>query len=257
MKRINIVMPMAGEGKRFKEAGYKPNKPFIPTKNIHFPIAFWPIKNVSSLYTKHNCSLFFICRTEDNYGALGLAYSHVPSNDNAFSWCVTTLDKTTEGAASTILTAESNINFNDSLIIINSDQYLENFNPVDFIEFCDSFNADGGVVTFKDTNPKWSFVKTNGLNHITEVAEKNPISDNATVGIYYWKHGSDFVKYANQMIAKNIRVNNEFYVAPVYNEAIADGKIILNYTKPELKMWGLGTPQDLEYFINNYQRNTQ
>jgi thiamine pyrophosphate-dependent acetolactate synthase large subunit-like protein len=61
---------------------------------------------------------------------------------------------------------------------------------------------------------------------VSEVAEKKVISDNATVGVYFWKHGSDYVKYAEQMIAKNIRVNNEFYVCPVFNEAITDGKKI-------------------------------
>jgi hypothetical protein len=82
------------------------------------------------------------------------------------------------------------------------------------------------------------------------VAEKDPISTHATVGFYYWKKGSDFVKYAEQMINKNIRVNNEFYVCPVYNEAILDNKKILNFQVD--KMWGLGTPEDLEYFIKNY-----
>ena len=83
--------------------------------------------------------------------------------------------------------------------------------------------------------------------YVTEVAEKNPISDDATVGFYYWKRGSDFVKYAKQMIEKNIRVNNEFYVCPVFNEAIADGKKIKAFHID--KMWGLGTPEDLEKFL--------
>jgi len=107
--------------------------------------------------------------------------------------------------------------------------------------------ADGGIVTFKATHPKWSFAKIDENNFVTEVAEKNPISDNATVGYYYWKHGSDFVKYAEQMIEKDIRVNGEFYVCPVFNEAIADCKEIRTHTANG--MWGLGTPEDLEYFL--------
>jgi hypothetical protein len=109
--------------------------------------------------------------------------------------------------------------------------------------------ADGGIVTFKAIHPKWSFAKIDNLGHITEVAEKNPISDNATVGFYYWKHGSDFVKYAEQMIAKNTRVNNEFYVCPVFNEAINDKKIVRAFEIK--KLWGLGVPEDLRYFIEN------
>jgi hypothetical protein len=82
--------------------------------------------------------------------------------------------------------------------------------------------------------------------------EKEVISTNATVGIYYWQRGSEFVKYAEQMISKNIRVNNEFYVAPVYNEAITDGKKIKIFKVG--KMWGLGTPEDLTYFQDHYNK---
>ena len=104
---------------------------------------------------------------------------------------------------------------------------------------------------FEATHPKWSFAKTNEDGLITEVAEKNPISNQATAGIYYFKHGSDFVKYAEQMIEKNIRTNNEFYVCPVYNEAIGDSKKIYNYEIPTKNMWGLGTPEDLKYYLEN------
>jgi hypothetical protein len=112
-------------------------------------------------------------------------------------------------------------------------------------------NADGGIVTFKATPPKWSFAKINENGLVTEVAEKNPISDNATVGYYFWKHGSDFVKYAEQMIEKNIRVNNEFYVCPVFNQSIEDNKQIRTFNVD--RMWGLGTPEDLKYYLENYK----
>jgi dTDP-glucose pyrophosphorylase len=108
-------------------------------------------------------------------------------------------------------------------------------------------NCDGGIVTFKSTHPKWSFAKVNENGLVTEVAEKNPISDIATVGVYYWKKGSDYVKYAEQMIKKNIRVNNEFYVCPVFNEAIDDNKEVRIFEIQ--KMWGLGTPEDLTNYL--------
>ena len=112
-------------------------------------------------------------------------------------------------------------------------------------------NVDGGIVTFEATHPKWSFAKINENGFVTEVAEKKPISNIATVGYYYWKHGSDFVKYAEKMIQKNIRVNNEFYVCPVFNEAIGDNKKISIYKANS--MWGLGTPEDLNYYLENYK----
>ncbi|MDC3053771.1 hypothetical protein OA187_04355 [Candidatus Pelagibacter sp.] len=118
-----------------------------------------------------------------------------------------------------------------------------------------SKNVDGGILVFKATHPKWSYAKTDTNNNVIKVAEKEVISDNATVGVYYWKQGKDFVKYSEQMIKKNIRVNNEFYVCPVYNEAIKDKKIIK--LKEVNSMWGLGTPEDLDYFLkHNNKINT-
>ena len=110
-------------------------------------------------------------------------------------------------------------------------------------------NSDGGIVTFSSTHPKWSYAKVDENGLVTEVAEKNPISDKATIGYYFWKNGADFVKYAEQMINNNIRVNNEFYVCPVFNEAINDGKKIITFNAS--KMWGLGTPEDLDFFLKN------
>jgi dTDP-glucose pyrophosphorylase len=109
-------------------------------------------------------------------------------------------------------------------------------------------NIDGGILIFTADNPKWSFVKTNNLGYVTEVAEKNPISNQATVGVYYWSKGSNYVSCAESMISKNIRVNNEFYVCPVYNESILNGDKIKTYSVKN--MCGLGTPEDLDNFIN-------
>jgi dTDP-glucose pyrophosphorylase len=110
---------------------------------------------------------------------------------------------------------------------------------------------DAGIVSFRATHPKWSYAKVDDNGFVTEVAEKNPISDIATVGVYYWKQGKDFVKYAESMISKNIRVNNEFYVCPVFNEALLDDLKIKTFDVP--KMWGIGTPEDLNYFLENYK----
>ena len=112
-------------------------------------------------------------------------------------------------------------------------------------------SIDGGIITFESTHPKWSFAKLGQDGFVSEVAEKNPISNLATVGIYYWSHGSDYVKYAEQMIQKNIRVNNEFYVCPVFNEAIGDGKKIR--VKNIDRMWGLGTPEDLRHYLEHHK----
>jgi dTDP-glucose pyrophosphorylase len=152
----------------------------------------------------------------------------------------------TEGAACTTLLAKEFIDNNEPLVIANSDQFVE-WNSLDFFYKMNEQNLDAGIVSFHSTHPKWSYAKTDENGFVSEVAEKNPISNIATVGIYYWKHGSDYVRFAEQMIENNIRVNKEFYVCPVFNEAIKAGLKIKTFDVP--KMWGLGTPEDLNYFL--------
>jgi dTDP-glucose pyrophosphorylase len=135
----------------------------------------------------------------------------------------------------------------DDLLIANSDQIIE-YEPQNFINIKSLTNVDSLVFTFNATHPKWSFVKVDSSGFVSEVAEKNPISDIATCGIYWYRRGSDFVKYAERMIDKNIRVNNEFYIAPVYNELINDNKTLLPFYVN--KMWGIGTPEDLNNYLN-------
>ena len=159
------------------------------------------------------------------------------------------MDSLTEGAACTALLAKEHINSDEDLLIANSDQFIE-YQRQNFISLKDMTSVDAIVWTFNAVHPKWSFVKTNARGYITEVAEKRPISDIATCGIYWYRKGSDFVKYAEQMIEKNIRVNNEFYIAPVYNELIQDKKSLIPFYVHE--MWGLGTPEDLIHFKENY-----
>ena len=144
--------------------------------------------------------------------------------------------------------AKQYIDNEEPLLIANSDQIVE-WSSNECLYAFGADEIDGGILTFKATHPKWSYAKIGDDGFVSEVAEKNPISDNATVGIYYWKRGSDYVKYAEDMIEKNIRTNNEFYVCPVFNQAIADGKKVR--VKEIEKMWGIGTPEDLNYYLEN------
>ena len=153
----------------------------------------------------------------------------------------------TEGAACSTLLAKEYINNDNPMIMANSDQIVDwNSNECMYSFYAD--DIDGGILTFPNTHPKWSYVKLGNNGFVCEVAEKKVISDLATVGIYFWRRGSDYVKYAEQMISKNIRVNGEFYVAPVFNEAIGDGKLIR--TKNVTAMHGIGTPEDLNNYLN-------
>ena len=142
-------------------------------------------------------------------------------------------------------------NNSNPLIIANSDQFIEWDSSKILYAFSNS-KSDGGILTFPSSHPKWSYAKLDDNGFVIEVAEKKPISNNATVGIYWWKKGSEYVKYAEQMIKKNIRTNNEFYVCPVFNEAIKDNKKITIKKIEKDGMWGIGTPEDLNNFLKNY-----
>lgn len=238
-EKMNVLIPMAGAGSRFANAGYTFPKPLIEVNGKPMIQVVVENLNIEANYT-------FIVQKE-HYEKYSLQYllNLIAPNCN-----IVQVDGLTEGAACTTLLAKEFIDNDAPLVMANSDQFVE-WNSNECLYAFNADGIDGGIITFKATHPKWSYAKIGEDGFVSEVAEKKPISDNATVGIYYWNKGSDYVKYAEQMIEKNIRVNNEFYVCPVFNEAIADGKKIR--VKEIEKMWGIGTPEDLNYFLEHYQ----
>ena len=238
-KKMNVLIPMAGAGSRFVSAGYTFPKPLIEVDGKPMIQVVVENLNVDAHY-------IFIVQKEhyEKYNMKQLLNLIAPGCD------IVQVDGLTEGAACTTLLAKQLIDNDEPLLMANSDQFVEwNSNECLYAFTADAI--DGGIVTFTSKHPKWSFAKVGDDGLVSEVAEKNPISDTATVGIYYWKKGSDYVKYAEQMIDKDIRTNNEFYTCPVFNEAIGDGKKIR--VKNIEKMWGIGTPEDLNYFLENYK----
>ena len=238
-ENLNILIPMAGAGSRFEKAGYTFPKPLIDVKGR-------PMIQVVTDNLNIKANYIYVVQKEhrEKYNLDTLLDLITPGCK------IVETDGLTQGAACTALLVKEHINNDAPLFFANSDQFVE-WDSNEFLYKMNETEADGGIVTFKATHPKWSFAKVDEEGLVTEVAEKNPISDTATVGYYYWKHGKDFIKYAEQMIEKDIRVNNEFYVCPVFNEAILDGKQIRTFDIP--KMWGLGTPEDLSYFLENYK----
>ena len=236
-EKMNVLIPMAGAGSRFAQAGYTFPKPLIEVNGK--PMIQVVVENLNI-----DAHFIFLVQKEhyEKYNLKQVLGLIKPGCD------IVIVDGMTEGAACTTLLASGLIDNDQPLLMANSDQVVE-WNSNECLYAFSSDDIDGGILTFKATHPKWSYAKLGEDGFVCEVAEKNPISDNATVGIYYWKHGSDYVKYANQMIGKNIRVNNEFYVCPVFNEAIEDGKKVRIKEVP--KMWGIGTPEDLNYYLEN------
>jgi HAD superfamily hydrolase (TIGR01509 family) len=240
-EKLNVVIPMAGAGSRFEIAGYTFPKPLIDVNGKPMIQVVVESMNIDATF------IYIVQKKHREKYNLDTLLNLITPNCK-----IVEVDGLTEGAACTVLLAKEHINNENQLILTNSDQFIE-WDSTDFMYQMNEKDFDGGIMCFESTHPKWSFAKTNEDGIITEVAEKNPISNQATAGIYYWKQGSDFVKYAEQMIEKNIRVNNEFYTCPVFNEAIEDNKIIYNYEIPAKNMWGLGTPEDLNYYLENYK----
>jgi len=234
---MKILIPMAGEGSRFAKEGYTFPKPLIDVNGK--PMIQTVVENLD-----FDCEYIFLVRTEHLEKYSGLIDTLDRITNGKFKYVP--VDGLTEGAACTALLAEEFINNDEDLLIANSDQIIE-YEPQNFNTLKNLTSLDAMVFTFNAVHPKWSFVKTNSRGFVIEVAEKRPISDIATCGIYWYRRGSDFVKYANYMIENNIRVNNEFYIAPVYNELIKDGKTLVPFYVHE--MWGIGTPEDLRRFL--------
>ena len=233
---LNIVIPMAGRGSRFADAGYVNPKPLIEIYGR--PMIEYVTKNITPT-CKHR--FIYICQ-EEHLQKFGL---EIALKKMAPDCEIVTIDHITEGAACTVLLAEKYINNDDALMIANSDQYVD----YDINDYLSAIKQeDGLIMTMPADDSKWSFIKYDEKGYVQLVREKEVISHEATVGIYNYRCGADFVTYAHQMIEKNIRVNNEFYVAPVYNEMIQAGKKIV-YKNVGTSMYGLGTPDDLNFFM--------
>ena len=235
--KMNVLIPMAGAGSRFEQAGYTFPKPLIDVNGK--PMIQRVVENINI-----DATHIFIVQ-KSHYEKYSL---HHTLNLISPGCKIVQVDGVTEGAACTTLLAKEYINNNDPLVLANSDQYVD-WDSSQYMYSCMTDDIDGSILTFNSTHPKWSYAKTNDQNFVTEVAEKKPISENATVGIYFWKKGKDYVECAESMIEKNIRVNNEFYVCPVYNEAILKHAKIKTFHIE--KMWGLGTPEDLDTFLKH------
>jgi dTDP-glucose pyrophosphorylase len=240
---MKILIPMAGEGSRFASAGYTFPKPLIDVEGKPM------IERVVENFSDYASEFIFLVRKQhlEKFTGMGSTLHRIAKG----RFRIVEVDRLTEGAACTALLAKEYINQDEDLLIANSDQilkcsmrnfgYLKTSSPHDGIVFC--FNA---------THPKWSFVEIGDFpamyGNVIRVAEKEPISDIATCGVYWYRKGSDFVKAAKQMIDKNIRVNNEFYIAPVYNELIGGGGTVIPFFVDE--MHGIGTPEDLNAYLN-------
>jgi NDP-sugar pyrophosphorylase family protein len=241
MTELQIVIPMAGRGSRFAQAGYTTPKPLIPVGGR--PMIAWIVENIAP---RRPHRFIFLCLAEHLE-----KYPEVPAELRRLCpGCeIVPVRAVTEGAACTVLLAREFIDTGDPLMIANSDQIVD-LAIDDYLAAGDAPGIDGLIMTFWSDHPKWSYCRLREDGAVSEVVEKQVVSNEATVGIYNFRLGRDFVRAADAMIAADLRVNNEFYVAPCYNQLIAAGaKVITMKTGREYDgMYGLGIPEDLEFF---------
>ena len=236
---VNVIIPAAGRGSRFSNEGWKKPKPFIDVNKKS--MLEHVIKNISPYESK----VHLLLNSEHINAFPDIVSVLSEKSDNIIE-----VSGVTEGTACTVLLAKEHFNNDIPMMVGNSDQLVD-FDINEFIFDCFNRNLDGSILVFKDIekNPKWSFTRCNLDGLVVEVAEKKPISDLATVGIYLFSKGSKFVEAAEEMIAKNDKVNNEFYTCPVYNYMIKKGARIGVFEVPMEAMHGIGTPKDLTSYL--------
>ena len=188
--KMNVLIPMAGAGSRFEQAGYTFPKPLIDVNGK--PMIQRVVENLN-IDARH----IFIVQ-KDHYEKYSLKHTLNLISPNCE---IVQVEGMTEGAACTTLLAKQFIDNDEPLVLANSDQYVE-WESNQFMYSCMADDIDGSILTFHSTHPKWSYAKLNEDGFVTEVAEKKPISNNATVGIYFWKKGSDYVRCAESMIKR-------------------------------------------------------
>lgn len=239
--RVNVVIPMAGEGSRFSRAGYTKPKPFIDVGGRTM------IETVMENLSLEDARYILLARRE-HIVAEPATIHRLRELGNVE---IVSIDGPTEGTACTVLQARELIDDDTPLLIANCDQVVD-FSCADFVSECWTRGLDGLILCFDNParDPKWSFAKTDEGGLVTQVAEKRAISQLATVGVYLFRRGRDFVSGAVDMIARNERVNNEFYTCPIYNHIIGHGGRVGVHTVDAEAMHGLGVPDDLVKYLS-------
>jgi len=235
MKKYNLLLPIAGKAQRFLDAGYTMPKPLIMCESKH--IIDWSLSSID----KSECNMIFIIRKEhiNNF-----SIDEILKNKFGHDITIISIDHVTKGSVETCVYAKHLIDNDTPLIIYTPDVYFEPIFDPNNIEK----DLDGCILTFKANSSAHSYAELNAQNFVIKTAEKEVISSNAAVGVYYFNSGSKFIKYANEMIEKNLTVRNEFYICPIYNQLIKDNlKVKIIETQ---KMHVLGTPEELEFFTN-------
>ena len=243
---INVIMPCGGAGTRFQKAGYELPKHLLEVD--HCPMYGAVFSNILNNTQQARQLRFHLIFNKEQYKQYNSQHYIMPTNVHIY-----TPDVPTKNAPEAVLLCKDNIPQDEEVVTWNCDQLVLDLNWFDnAIHYYRKNNADGGILSFIENNPKWSFVKINGRK-VIQVAEKQPISEIATVGCYYFKTYNILENALRTMMNKNVTVNGEFYTAPCYNEMLLDGLSVYYYMINE--MIPLGTPVDYEYYLEHGRGN--
>lgn len=249
---MNILIPCAGQAKRFQEAGFTDLKPFIETQGK--PMISWVVDNFKS--ECYDTYFYFVFQDKHVYEYKIEDKLKEIFKDSSIEYEILRVSGLTDGSASTIHQQRNHIHPDEKLIIANSDQYVSNFDLDRWIGW--ACKDDASILTFNDTDSKWSFVEPKDEIYAANVVEKQPVSNIANVGMFYYKEARDAFWAIDEMKSKKIKVGNEFYLAPSMNELIEDdAKVSYKVLEPYQKMWGLGTPFDHQNFEKKYKHVIQ
>lgn len=237
-REVTVIIPMAGAGKRFSDAGFDVPKPFILVNGK--PMVQSVVENLN-INGKH----IFIIQKEHSVGN----NLHIFLKSLKEDCEIIEVDSLTDGPACTSLLAEQYIT-DSPLIIVNCDQMIHDFDLDKLLEFSEKTNSDGILGAFISSSKKNSYMKLDPQGEVTEVKEKIVISNTATNGLHFWSNGRDFVESAKEMIENNEKYNNEFYIAPSFNYLVRKGKKILPFFYN--LHWPIGTPEDLKKYKELY-----
>jgi NDP-sugar pyrophosphorylase family protein len=236
---LQIVIPLAGKAARFQERGHTFPKPLLEIGNRSM------IEIVlGNLAPPQPSQYTFICRKEH----LTQFYLGDMLRLLAPGCGIMSLENETAGALCSVLLTTDKLNLDEEIVIANGDQFIS-CGLSEFWAACRKPDIDGCILTFTATHPRWSFAKTDDSGKVIAVAEKRPISKQATAGLYYFRRARDLVESAEKMILKGLTTSGQFFVCPVYNEMILAGKNIRTHHLPDGTMHSLGTPEDLDVFM--------
>jgi len=232
-----LLIPMAGEGRRFLSKGYTMPKQLIMVDNRHI-IDY----SFDAIEWEEYHKIIFIVRQEhiDNF-----AIDEILKQKFGKNVIIISTDTVTQGSVCSCLLAKNYINNDSELVIYCLDV---SFRPKFSVRNVPN-GLDGLIPTFKANSVLYSYVQIDKKGFATRTAEKRVISENAAVGVYYFKSGKDFVQYAEKMIEAKDTTNEEYYISPLYNHLIQDGKKI--GIQPIDKMYVLGTPEEMDFFVRN------